>query len=223
MIVLDRVALRQGMFALSDVSMEIPAGQYGVLMGRTGCGKTSLLEAVAGLRPITAGRIELNGIDVTTASPAQRGVGYVPQDGALFKTKTVFEQLAFALVVRRWDRCRTEERVSQLAGELGIAALLPRYPVGLSGGEAQRVALGRALAFHPRVLLLDEPLSSVDEETRDQMIDLLRRVHAHEGVTVMHVTHSRAEAARLGEVVYRLEGGRVVRESGQGAADAGTS
>jgi ABC-type sugar transport system ATPase subunit len=212
MIVLDGVALRQGAFALADVSLEIPAGRYGVLMGRTGCGKTSLLEAVAGLRPITAGRIELNGIDVTAATPAHRGVGYVPQDGALFKTQTVFDQLAFALVIRRWDRRKIEERVSELAGDLGIGPLLPRYPAGLSGGEVQRVALGRALAFHPRVLLLDEPLSSVDEETRDQMIDLLKRVHAHESVTVMHVTHNRDEAARLGEVVYRLADGRVVRE-----------
>src|SRR5205823_7185689 len=115
MIVLDGVALRQGAFALAYVSLEIPAGRYGVLMGRTGCGKTSLLEAVAGLRPVAAGRIELNGTDVTAASPARRGVGYVPQDGALFKTQTVFDQLAFALVIRRWDRRKIEERVSELA------------------------------------------------------------------------------------------------------------
>src|SRR5262245_45543698 len=183
MIALHGVALRQGAFTLADVSLEIPAGRYGVLMGRTGCGKTSILEAVAGLRPIAAGRIELNGIDVTAVSPAQRGVGYVPQDGALFRTKTVFEQLEFALVIRRWDRRRIEKRVNELAGDLGISGLLRRYPAGLSGGEAQRVALGRALAFHPRVLLLDEPLSSLDEETRDQMIDLLKRVRGHERLT----------------------------------------
>ena len=97
MIVIDGISLRQGGFALSKLTLEIPAGKYGVLMGRTGCGKTSLLEAVAGLRPITAGRIELNGIDVTAVLPADRNVGYVPQDGALFRTKTVYENLAFAL------------------------------------------------------------------------------------------------------------------------------
>lgn len=209
MIVLSGIALRQGAFSLDDVSLEIPTGKYGVLMGRTGCGKSSLLEAVAGLRPIAAGRIELNGVDVTAFPPAGRGAGYVPQDGALFKTKTVFEQLAFALRIRRWSRHQIEERVSELAAELGIEPLLDRYPAGLSGGEAQRVALGRALAFHPRVLLLDEPLSSLDEETRDQMIDLLKRVHSQENVTVLHVTHGRAEATRLGDVVYTMDGGRV--------------
>src|SRR5262249_9640947 len=131
MIVLAGVALRQGTFALTDVCLEIPAGRYGVLMGRTGCGKASLLEAVGGLRRVTAGRMEINGIDVPSAAPAQRGVGYVPQDGALFRTMTVFEQLAFALVIRRWDRRQIEERVSALSGDLGISKLLPRHPTGL--------------------------------------------------------------------------------------------
>jgi ABC-type sugar transport system ATPase subunit len=215
MIVLDRVSLRQGNFSLAEISLEIPTGQYGVLMGRTGCGKTSLLEAIAGLRPIVAGRIELNSVDVTAFSPGARGVGYVPQDGALFKTKTVFEQLAFALVVRHWERERIEKRVAELAAELGISELLARYPIGLSGGEIQRVALGRALAFHPRVLLLDEPLSSIDEETRGQMVELLKRVTSHEKVTVLHVTHSRAEANGLGDVIYRLYGGAIFPANGE--------
>ena len=143
MISLSDVTLSQGGFALRGVSLEIPTGQYGVLMGRTGSGKTTLLEAICGLRPLTAGRIRLLGRDVTQLKPAARGVGYVPQDGSLFSRLTVREHLAFALVIRRWSRAAIERRVEELAQLLGIEPLLDRRPSGLSGGEIQRVALGR--------------------------------------------------------------------------------
>jgi ABC-type sugar transport system ATPase subunit len=178
-------------------------------MGRTGCGKTSLLECIAGLRSMAGGRIRLHGQDVTDWPPGARGVGYLPQDGALFRTMTVREHLAFALVIRGWTDERIAKRVRELAGWLGIDHLLDRRPVGLSGGEGQRVALGRALSFHPRVLLLDEPLSSLDEETRGQMIDLLKRLNQHENVTVLHVTHNRDEAERLGDVHFQLDKGEI--------------
>jgi ABC-type sugar transport system ATPase subunit len=209
---IENLAIVQGAFELRGLSFEVPAGAYGVLMGRTGCGKTSVLECVAGLRTPVAGRILLNDRDVTSDVPGARGVGYLPQDAALFRTMTVFDHLAFAPRLRRWPANDIDTRVTELARLLGIQHLLTRRPFGLSGGEAQRVALGRALSFRPRILLLDEPLSSLDEETRGQMAELLKNVHRSQGATVLHVTHSREEAARLGDVHFRLEKGEIRRE-----------
>ena len=204
MISLSDVTICQGGFSLRGVSLEVPTGQYGVLMGKTGTGKTTLLEAICGLRPLTAGRIRLMGRDVTNLRPAARGLGYVPQDGSLFARLTVREHLAFALVIRRWNRAAIDRRVAELAQLLGIEPLLDRRPHGLSGGEIQRVALGRALAMHPGVLLLDEPLSALDEDTRQEMYDLLRSVRRQTGATVLHVTHNRSEAERLADRVFEL-------------------
>lgn len=211
MIALDDLALRVGSFSLDRVCLHVPTGSYGVLMGQTGCGKSTLLEAVCGLRHVTAGRVRLLDRDVTRLPPADRQVGYVPQDLALFPTLDVREHLAFALRVRRWAEPAIADRVRQLADLLAIGHLLDRRPHGLSGGEAQRVALGRALAFAPKILLLDEPLSALDEATRDVMTDLLRDVHKQTGVTVLHVTHSRTEARRLADRLFVLDAG-VVRD-----------
>ena len=209
MIALDRVHLRAGTFQLRDVCLRIEEGQYAVLMGRTGCGKTSILEAIAGLRTIQSGTIHLNEREVTHQHPAARGVGYVPQDLALFPSLSVREHLAFALEIRKLPQ---DERVAELAQLLGITSLLERRPAGLSGGEAQRVALGRALAFRPAVLLLDEPLSALDEETRAEMVALLKRVQRSEGVSVLHVTHSKSEALALADRLFRLENGLVTEQ-----------
>lgn len=214
MIQLDELCIRQGGFALEKLSLQIPTRSYGVLMGQTGCGKTSILECIAGLRTPAAGRIRLHDLDVTGLPPGARGVGYVPQDTALFRTMSVRDQLAFSLRIRRWPSKQIDDRVKELADWLRIAPLLDRLPLGLSGGEAQRIALGRALAFHPRILLLDEPLSSVDEDTRDQLTDLLKRLHSHETLTVLHVTHSRLEAERLGNVIFRLIKGKIEQDRG---------
>jgi len=209
MVELADVAIRSGSFQLSNLSFEVPNGQYAVLMGRTGEGKTTILEAICGLRTVLAGRILLQGSDVTQLHPADRGVGYVPQDLALFPTLTVQEHLEFALRVRRASEQTVKARVAEFANLLGISQLLDRLPHGLSGGESQRVALGRALAFHPQVLLLDEPLSALDEETRHEMYELLKRVQRQTGVTTLHVTHSRAEARALAQQMLILECGAV--------------
>lgn len=209
MIAVEGLSIRQGGFALDGVSFAVPAGAYAVLMGTTGSGKTSILEALAGLRHPAAGRIMLAGQDVTLLLPAARNVGYVPQDAVLFKTMTVRENLGFSLAVRGVTAAVIEARVRELAEPLGLLDLLDRRATGLSGGEAQRVALGRALAFRPPVLLLDEPLNAVDEATRDRIVSLLLRVREARATTVLHVTHGREEAELLGEVVLRLDGGRV--------------
>ncbi len=210
MISIRQLKLIQGEFCLDQFDFDVEPGSYCVLMGRSGCGKTSLLEAIAGLRPIQSGSIHLGNRDVTHLKPAERGVGYVPQDRALFPTLKIRDQLAFSLVIRRLTSAQISERVNELARLLDIEPLLDRMPQGLSGGEAQRVALGRALACHPAVLLLDEPLSALDEELHDEMCTLLKQVHEQSKVTVLHITHSLQEAQRLGDVHYRLEKGRAI-------------
>ena len=206
MVAVEGLTIRQGAFALDGVSFAVEAGTYAVLMGRTGSGKTTLLEVIVGLRTPHAGRVLLRGHDVTRLPPAARNVGYVPQDAALFRTMTVRENLGFALAVRGANRAEVETRVKELAGWLGLEAFLDRRAVGLSGGESQRVALGRALAFHPDVLLLDEPLNAIDEDMRDDLIGLLETIRRSRRVTVLHVTHTRAEADRLGDVVIEVGG-----------------
>jgi ABC-type sugar transport system ATPase subunit len=216
MIALENVSLRAGTFHLESLSFTVSAGGYAALMGKTGVGKTTLLEAICGLRPIQSGRILLQNRDVSHDKPAERGIGYVPQDRALFQTMTVWEHLAFALTIRRWDRPAIAARVEELADWLGLEHLLDRLPHGLSGGEAQRVALGRALSGRPRVLLLDEPLSALDAETRTDMFELLHSVRRHTDATILHVTHDLAEAQQLADAILILHGG-TVQESEKGA------
>lgn len=213
MIEVEQLGIRQGGFCLERINFRVESGQYAVLMGKSGCGKTTLLEAICGLRPIQAGCIRLAGRDVTGRKPAERGVGYVPQDRALFPTFRVRYQLGFSLAVRRLPAPLIAGRVRELAVLTGVDRILDRYPDGLSGGEAQRVALGRALASKPAILLLDEPLSALDEDLRVEMCDLLEKIHRQTCVTVLHVTHSRQEARRLGNCHFRLENG-VVRMQG---------
>jgi len=194
---------------LDDVSFTLETGRYGILMGKTGSGKTTLLETLCGLRKPDTGRVEWMGRDVTRAKPAARGIGYVPQDGALFSTMSVRAHLAFALAIRHWSPGAMEARVEELAGLLGIAHLLDRMPAGLSGGERQRVALGRALSFKPGILFLDEPLSALDDETREEMCALLQAVRAATGVTTLHVTHHLKDVARLADQVFFLKDSRL--------------
>ena len=212
MIALVDLALRQSAFRLDDIALHVPARGYGVLMGGTGSGKTSLIECICGLRPVHAGAIIVGERDVTQLPPAARGIGYVPQDAALFPTMTVAEQLGFALAVRHHPADAIAARVNELAARLGITHLLGRSITGLSGGERQRIALGRALAARPAVLLLDEPLASVDEAMQDALHDLLAEIHRSEAVTVLHVTHSSREAQRLATHRFRLRDGAVVAE-----------
>jgi ABC-type sugar transport system ATPase subunit len=208
-------------FCLDGVSLEIPSGQYGVLMGKTGSGKTTLLECLCGLRPIDGGSIYLAGEEVTTCRVAKRNIGYVPQDGALFPTMKVRENLSLSLEVRNWASPKIAERVNKLAELLSISHLLDRRPVNLSGGEAQRVALGRALAFGPAILLLDEPLSALDDSTRDQMYELLKDVQHATQVTTLHVTHSTHEARRLADCTFVLENGRIAHANGSSESRPG--
>ncbi|HIQ21096.1 MAG TPA: ABC transporter ATP-binding protein [Planctomycetes bacterium] len=220
MILVERLIVHAGSFRLENISFQVPEGGYAVLMGKTGCGKTTLLEAIAGLKAISHGRIVLDGSDVTRLKPAERNVGLVPQDAALFTTMSVRDHLAFALMIRKVPRAVIRRRVAELAEMLEIGHLLDRYPAGLSGGETQRVALGRALSFRPATLLLDEPLSALDDQTRDQMMGLLKRVQAETKVTTLHVTHNRREASRLANLLLELVDGRVEMSRSGSPVDA---
>ena len=209
MIQFESVSLIQGAHHLTGITFEVPEGDYAVLMGPTGCGKTSVLELICGLRMPLSGKISIEGKDVTKLSPAARGIGYVPQDGALFPGLTVGEQVGFSLRVRKRPEEEIKARVILITDMLGITHLLNRRPEGLSGGERQRVALGRALAFGPRILCLDEPISALDEDLRADMCSLLKKVHAETGVTALHVTHSESEARELATLHLRFESGSI--------------
>lgn len=213
MIVIEKLTAHSGQFVLKEASFVVPTGAYGMLMGRTGSGKTTILEAIAGLKQVSGGRILLGDQDVTGLKPAERNIGYVPQDGALFSTMSVREHLSFALDIRRVERAKIDDRVAELADLLEIGDLLDRLPRGLSGGEKQRVAIGRALSFHPSTLLLDEPLSALDDDTRNQLYSLLKHVQEATGVTTLHVTHHVQDVERLADNLYRIEAGIITEQS----------
>ena len=214
MIQITDLYVRQGSFELQGINLQLPQQAYGVVMGPTGSGKTTLLEAICGLRRPSRGRIEIGGKQVTDWPPAQRRIGYVPQEGALFPGMRVDRQIAFALRARRVSRQQQRQRVLELARLLDCQELLERYPGGLSGGEQQRVALARALAFGPQLLCLDEPLSALDATARESMVDLLAQVVASQPITVIHITHNVLEGDRLGTHRFQMNAGRLEQVSG---------
>jgi len=211
------LCIQQGDFRIRNLDLQLESGNYGMLMGKSGCGKTTLMEAICGLRAVSSGSIVLDGVDVTGLRPGERNIGYVPQDGALFPTMSVYEQIAFGLRIRKGRRSDIESRVDEVANMLGIAKLLNRMPRGLSGGETQRVAIGRAIAVRPAILCLDEPLSALDEDTRDEMINLLGRLRRETPITTLHITHQRSEAQALADQLFVLDNG-VLESSSANAA-----
>ena len=205
MIEVSKLSMQAGNCLLKDISFRVETGQYAILMGRTGIGKTTILEAVCGLRSISSGAVLINHQDVTNWSPGERNLGYMPQDLALFSTMSVRSNIEFALKIRRIPKAERAVKVEELAGLLQIHHLLDRSTVALSGGEAQRVALARTLAATPAALLLDEPISALDRETRLETQQLLKTVNRRTGVTVLHITHDEAEAEALADVRLQLE------------------
>ena len=212
MLSINDLSLKQGAFHLHGINFQINKGEYVVLMGKTGCGKTSLLEAICGLKKTSTGTILLNGLDITHQKPSERIIGYVPQDGALFTSMNVKSNLSFALRIRKWQKVRINERVNELAELLGISHLLNRSIVGLSGGERQRIALGRGLSFYPEFLCLDEPLSALDEPTRDEMHVLLQKLKKELKITALHVSHSSSDADILADRVIKIENNKIIEQ-----------
>jgi len=192
-----------GEFSITQVNFSIEKGCCGVLMGKSGCGKTTIMEAICGLREVRGGDIFIESRNVTHLQPRDRMVGLVPQDNVLFSTMTVREHIQFALKLRKWTGI--DARVNEVADELGIAHLLDRLPKGLSGGEAKRVAIARAIAPKPDLLCLDESFTGLDDDTRHDVMQVVKNVISHEGVTTLLITHSQGEANFLGDVQYRVE------------------
>jgi ABC-type sugar transport system ATPase subunit len=210
MLSIDKLSFRQGDFKLDDISFRIQKSEYVVLMGKTGCGKTTILEAICGLRAIHSGSILLDGIDISRLKPSERSIGYVPQDGALFSSMDVQSNLSFALRIRKWEKTKITERVNELAELLGVGHLLNRKIGGLSGGERQRIALGRGLAFYPEFLCMDEPLSALDEPTRDDMYELLQKLKKELKITALHISHSSSDADKLADRILKIENEKIV-------------
>ena len=204
MIRLENLSLQVGGFRLSGVSLELPTGGHGLIIGPTGSGKTTLLEAIAGHIQPTDGRIILDGRDVTRIPPEDRGIGFVYQAYHLFPHFTVRDNVGYGLQHTGLKGSSIRSRVEALAELVGITALLDRGVRGLSGGEQQRVALARALAPKPRILLLDEPFAAVDPALRRVLRRTLREIREHERITTLHVTHDVDDALRLGDMVAVL-------------------
>ena len=215
--VVEGLRARVGSFELSDINLRVEEGGYLVLMGPTGSGKTTLLNVVAGLLRPLSGRIELDGRDITDLPPEERPIGYVFQDCRLFPHLTVRENIAFGPRARGLKGKELEERVEWALELVGAEGLADKKPHQLSGGEARKVALARALALRPRLLLLDEPLAHVDERTREELLDKLRRVREELKPTVMHVTHDRLEALKLADQLAIMSSGRLVQAGDVGS------
>jgi len=200
-----------GGFVLQDITLGIETGEYFIILGPTGAGKTVLLEAIAGLYPILQGTIWVNDREVSRLSPEKRGISIVYQDQVLFPHLSVEGNITFGLKAMKYPEQEMRPRVDSLAGILGIAHLLHRSPPTLSGGEKQKVALARALATEPAVLLLDEPLSALDPETKERMQRELAEMHHRLRATIIHVTHDFEEAIALGHRVAVLNEGQIVQ------------
>ena len=209
MIEIQQLAVTVGAFKLQNVNLTVQSGEYAVLTGPTGCGKSTLLETICGLKRLTAGKILVNGRPIQDLLPAKRQIGFVPQDAALFPEMTVEKQLGFSLMVRKVNRQLCQQRVNELLELLELTHLRSRTPTGLSGGEKQRVAIGRALAFRPTLLCLDEPLSAIDQNMRQRMVEHLKTIHTAESTTILHATHYPDELRDIDSIGFQLEQGRL--------------
>ena len=198
-----------GTKALDAVSLAIEPGSFCVLLGPSGCGKSTTLRIIAGLENATAGQVLVNGRDVTDAPPAQRGIAMVFQNYALFPHLNVADNITFGLSVRRREAAEQAHRLQEVAALLGLDALLERKPSQLSGGQQQRVALGRALVARAKVCLMDEPLSNLDAQLRQEMRHELRELQQRLGLTVVYVTHDQTEAMSMADQVVLLNQGRI--------------
>ncbi len=195
--------------AVDDFSLEVPPGEFLVLVGPSGCGKSTTLRMVAGLELPTSGRILIGDRDVTRLPPKDRDIAMVFQNYALYPHMTVRENMSFALKLRHFDRDDIRRRVDAAAETLGLVPYLDRLPKALSGGQRQRVAVGRAIVREPAVFLFDEPLSNLDAKMRVEMRAEIVRLHHRLGTTMIYVTHDQTEAMTMGQRIVVMEGGRI--------------
>jgi sulfate transport system ATP-binding protein len=200
--------------ALENVSLEIPDGSLTALLGPSGSGKSTLLRIIAGLEHPDKGNVEIHGSDATSVPPQRRGIGFVFQHYAAFKHMTVRDNVAFGLKIRKVGKQRVQERVDELLGIVGLAGYHERYPNQLSGGQRQRMALARALAVEPKVLLLDEPFGALDAKVRAELREWLRRLHDEVHVTTVLVTHDQEEAMAISDHIAVMDDGKIEQVGG---------
>src|SRR6187397_2944980 len=200
--------------AVKDVNLQIRDKEFVVFVGPSGCGKTTTLRMIAGLEAISSGDISIDGNVVNDLAPMDRDIAMVFQNYALYPHMSVYDNMAFGLKMRKFEKAEIGKRVKEAADILGIGELLKRKPRQLSGGQRQRVALGRAIVRHPRVFLFDEPLSNLDAKLRVQMRVELKKLHLRLGTTAIYVTHDQVEAMTLGDRVVVMKDG-VVQQVGE--------
>jgi molybdate/tungstate transport system ATP-binding protein len=215
MLELISITKKLGSFVLPELSLTIETGQYLTLVGPCGVGKSVLLEIIAGFIPPTAGQILLNGKDITQDPPEKRGIALLYQDHSLFPHMTVKKNIAYGLKLKGLKPAQVENQISAIVDLIGITHLLSRKPANLSGGESQLAALARALVIEPQLVLLDEPLSSLDLNTRVRLRKILKRINAELNTTVLHVTHDPDEAMQLGDQICVMLDSRI-RQVGPG-------
>lgn len=205
--------VQAGKFGLRDITFSLEENKYLIILGPTGCGKTLLLETLAGLHKTGSGQIICRGLDITDSSPESRAFGFAYQDSLLYPFLTVKENILFGTKAKKLNaQPHLEKRANKLAEAMGISHLLSRYPAHLSGGEKQRVSLARAILLKPAVLMLDEPLSALDPQTRFAMQALLQEMHQTEELAVIHVTHDFNEALQLGTDLIVMNEGRIIQQ-----------
>ena len=200
---------RADFVALEDVNVSLPTGQLTALLGPSGGGKSTLLRIIAGLEKADTGTVTIEGVDATRMSPQKRNVGFVFQHYAVFKHMTVAKNVAFGLEIRRKSRDEVRERVEELLRLVHLSQFADRLPSQLSGGQRQRMALARALAVQPKVLLLDEPFGALDAKVRKELRDWLRRLHDEVPVTTVFVTHDQEEAMEVADEIVVINDGRI--------------
>jgi multiple sugar transport system ATP-binding protein len=200
-----------GQAVVHGVSVDIPDGQFVVLVGPSGCGKSTLLRMIAGLEAITSGTIAIGDKVVNNLAPAERDIAMVFQNYALYPHKTVAANMGFALKMARMDKAEIAARVDRAADILGLKPYLARYPRELSGGQRQRVAMGRAIVRDPRVFLFDEPLSNLDAKLRVQMRSEIRELHQRLGTTTIYVTHDQIEAMTMADRIVVMREGHIAQ------------
>jgi len=200
-----------GGFCLGPVDLTVPDSSYVVLLGPPGAGKSVLIETLCGLRRPASGRIVMDGQDIVELDPRDRRIGYVPQDYALFPAKRVRDNVIFGLRTRGMSRAKAYADAGALIEMMGVGHILDRWPATLSGGEQQRVAMARALVLRPRLLLLDEPVSALDEGSRDRVCRELRRIQRDLGISTLHISHNLEEAFSVADMAAILNNGRIVQ------------